>query len=403
MRGAVGLLLVVATVGLSLPMVSAQDAASRSDVTEDLDAIRDQIDSSQQRAEDLGEQAEALAETEGSLQTRLVTAAGRAQSLEQDLTGIEGRLTRLREDEAQKLRALEDRQEELQATVAGLQRLGRRPPQALLLAPGTTHDAIRSAILLRESVPVLQERASSLKRDLTQLAALRESIGSEITALRETQEGLDVERKVLAHLTQVAALRRQQAEQERKQYTEQVDVLAKRAQGLEDLLSRLDTLRRTQPRPAPRPLATPEDPVPGNSLAALPPVERGNMRLPAAGPVLTQFGDRLSTGDNAQGVTIQTRAQAAITAPAEGRVAFADFFRNYGLLLIIEHADGYHTLLSGMESLDAVVDQWVVSGEPLGRMGSEQENAKLYVELRANGDPINPLPWFAALDEKVNG
>jgi murein hydrolase activator len=77
-------------------------------------------------------------------------------------------------------------------------------------------------------------------------------------------------------------------------------------------------------------------------------------------------------------------------------VAYAGEFRGYGLLLIIEHGDEYHSLLTGLSRLDVVPGQWVLAGEPVGVMGgSETETPELNVEIRRKGQPVNPLPWLA--------
>jgi len=90
---------------------------------------------------------------------------------------------------------------------------------------------------------------------------------------------------------------------------------------------------------------------------------------------------------------LETAPGAQVVAPFEGRIVYAGNFRGYGELLIIEHGEGYHSLLSGLARIDSAMGQWVVSGEPVGVMGrSDRGNPVLYVELRRNGHPINPLP-----------
>jgi septal ring factor EnvC (AmiA/AmiB activator) len=72
--------------------------------------------------------------------------------------------------------------------------------------------------------------------------------------------------------------------------------------------------------------------------------------------------------------------------------------------LIIEHSEGYHTLLAGLGRIDGAVGQRVTTGEPVGMAGSpETGHPSIYVELRRNGQPINPLPWLAPRNEKVSG
>ena len=71
--------------------------------------------------------------------------------------------------------------------------------------------------------------------------------------------------------------------------------------------------------------------------------------------------------------------------------------------LIIEHGEGYHTLLAGMARIDGTVGQHLTTGEPVGVMGQGEGKPLLYVELRHNGQPVNPLPWLTARKAKVSG
>ena len=124
---------------------------------------------------------------------------------------------------------------------------------------------------------------------------------------------------------------------------------------------------------------------------------RGRLPLPVRGTVIQNFGERDALGLAAQGITIATLADAAIVAPYDGRIVFAGPFRSYGQLLIIAHGGGYHTLIAGLSRIDGQVGQWLLAGEPVAQ-ASHGENGKsaVYVELRRNGEPINPGPWLAA-------
>ena len=87
---------------------------------------------------------------------------------------------------------------------------------------------------------------------------------------------------------------------------------------------------------------------------------------------------------------------AQVIAPHNGKVVFAGNFRGYGQLLIIDHGEGYHTLLAGMVRIDGTMGQYVLSGEPVGVMGTPKDGKpSLYIELRRNSQPINPIPWLA--------
>ena len=129
-----------------------------------------------------------------------------------------------------------------------------------------------------------------------------------------------------------------------------------------------------------------------------------NVVPPVHGRVLLSFGQPGEGGQPHRGITIEARPGARLVAPYDGKIVFAGPFRTYGLILIIEHSEGYHTLLAGLGRIDGAVGQSVSAGEPVGTAGStETGNSSIYVELRRNGQPIDPLPWLAPPNEKVSG
>jgi len=130
---------------------------------------------------------------------------------------------------------------------------------------------------------------------------------------------------------------------------------------------------------------------------------QGLLPFPARGRVVESFGQVNAVGHTIKGIVIQTRKEAQVIAPHDGQVVFAGPFRGYGLLLILEHSEGYHTLLAGQERVDVTVGQKLLAGEPVGVMGQDDAKPTLYVELRHHGQPINPLPWLMAQKNKASG
>ena len=146
------------------------------------------------------------------------------------------------------------------------------------------------------------------------------------------------------------------------------------------------------------------------SAVALAPVRplvsaaRGTFTMPARGVLVGSFDETTDLGLSTKGIVIETRSGAQIIAPYDGRIAFAGRFREYGLLLIIDHGEGYHSLIAGMGRIDVTVGQGVLAGEPVGVMRSDADSSpRLYVELRSDGQPINPLPWVAVETINVSG
>lgn len=162
--------------------------------------------------------------------------------------------------------------------------------------------------------------------------------------------------------------------------------------------------------------------APGRIQPAMPfHLAKGRLPMPAAGRRVLNFGDRTQRGKS-EGIVIETRHGAQITAPNDGWVMYAGEFRSYGQILIINAGGGYHVLLAGLSHTDVQVGQFVLAGEPVGMMPAAfqapkgaaqqskavqvkaQDNAPvLYVEFRKDQKPIDPEPWWAESAKKVQG
>jgi septal ring factor EnvC (AmiA/AmiB activator) len=127
-------------------------------------------------------------------------------------------------------------------------------------------------------------------------------------------------------------------------------------------------------------------------------VPSGARALPVAGRVSREFGDHTEAGP-ARGVTFSAPSGARVVSPCSGRTVFSAPFRSYGLLLIVDCGEGHHFVLAGLDRLDTTAGSRVLAGEPVGVLGGGEGDARrssLYVELRRNGQPVDPRPWFAA-------
>jgi|GEM_PF-1915925 len=127
----------------------------------------------------------------------------------------------------------------------------------------------------------------------------------------------------------------------------------------------------------------------------------GGHVVPVAGAVLSRFGEGQKPPFD-QGLTIEVEDRRLVRAPRDGRVVFADTYEGFGLLLIIDHGNEYHSLLSGLSRF-VVHEGWTVrAGQMIGTLEpKDQATGRLYVELRRRGVPVDPLTWFAAGQDKV--
>lgn len=125
---------------------------------------------------------------------------------------------------------------------------------------------------------------------------------------------------------------------------------------------------------------------------------RGTMPWPVEGRASNRFGTRRGGGSKLrwQGLVIPAEEGSEVHAIHHGRVVFADWFRGSGLLLIIDHGDGYMSLYARNQALLRDVGEWVSAGSAVATVGNSggQDESALYFEIREAGKPTNPAPWL---------
>jgi septal ring factor EnvC (AmiA/AmiB activator) len=379
-----------------------------------LQQVERTLEEARARQKQLDEQLARAQHERAGIKARLVRAAQTAQAQEDAVDDLEGKLDDLQATERQKTVDLDQRRAELATTLSALARLTRTPPEALIVSPQSVIDTLRSSALLGAIVPELERRADALKRELAELSRIKRQLADEQRRLGVAVAKLDAERQSLDRLLTEKARAEQQAEAEAAAENQRLAKLGDQAKDLQALIDKLaeEERRRTAAEAETRAAAKAEADAARKRLADLPPVQAAPVPpragraagLPARGRLVVQFGQTTTNGVISKGITIETRPSAEVIAPADGRVVFAGPFRGYGHLLIIEHGDGYHSLLAGFARIDGAVGQWLLAGEPVGQMGADDgQKPLLYVEVRRKGEPINPLPWLTASERKVSG
>lgn len=445
---AAGVLLLTAT-------AMAQEPARDSEV--ELLEIERSLESARSRAGRLDAEFASVAEEKADLKRKLIESAARIQAREQQIIASEERLTALALEDEGLRRQLTQRRGAMAEMLAALQKLEREPPPVLAVRPGDAVAAIRSAMLLASVVPQVRAEADALSRTLRKLASLREETTEQQRQQAANQTQLEREHDVIERLLQVKEQLVSRTAKERDEARRRAEALAAEASSLKDLLASLEAERRreeeaerqrilasappasvtlgtgdagrTATDPAASETAVPETAAPPTaeerrlamaSPNRLKPAQtfkeaRGSLSMPAIGAILRAFGDEDGYGGKAKGMSIETRPVAQVTAPNGGWVVYAGEFLGYGQLLIIDGGDGYHVLLAGMSRIDVSLGQFVLAGEPVGRMGqraaesaavgtaTENTNPVLYVEFRKDGNSIDPQPWWAVANVKARG
>ena len=128
--------------------------------------------------------------------------------------------------------------------------------------------------------------------------------------------------------------------------------------------------------------------------------KKGRLNLPLNGQILNKFGrKRVKEYDSYivyNGINVKATKGTHVRAIFDGKILFAGELEGYGNLVIVGHGDKYHSLYGHLDDINVSVDRVVKTGEIIGLSGDSGslEGEVLYFELRRNGKPIKPLPWF---------
>ena len=277
---------------------------------------------------------------------------------------------------------LSAQREALAALVRSAYALGRHEQLKLLLAQDRMSDLARVLAYHRYFQADRQERIAGLIDELQSLAAVARQVEDQrqiLEAARGQQQ---------ADLASLEAQRGERA-----------TVLATLEAGFADRKARLATLGRDEAsvKKLLEKLRDAISDIPAQVDETRPFAQRrGQLARPLAGTVLAAFGGKLPDGRASDGLLIAGTAGADVRAAAPGRVAFADWLKGYGLLVILDHGDGWMTLYAFNDALLKDVGDWVRAGDPLATVGSSggQGRPALYFELRKAGAPQDPKPWL---------
>jgi len=124
---------------------------------------------------------------------------------------------------------------------------------------------------------------------------------------------------------------------------------------------------------------------------------KGALQWPVAGKLIQSFGSKVGNGPlTAQGIVIKAAVNTPVNAVHHGRVVFADWLNGFGLLMIVDHGDGYMSLYARNEVLMRSVGEWVNTGDLVSKSGDNGIGVEgLYFEVRHMGKPQNPLFWLS--------
>lgn len=361
------------------------------------------------------QKANKLKEELKNVNKKMIAAAKKIQNGEDELRKKQEELEVLQKHLNESEEKFNSENDMLIETLAALQNLALRPSEAVLVQPLSPVEVMRSSILLRGSVHALESRASSIRQSIEDISNQKKQIASHLQDLEKDNKILAQQQEDMKKLSQQKSTMYSQISSKSEEAKKKADMLASQAHNLRDLLEKLEKQKEITRRQmaekarlareqaadkmrkenhglevsyeAENNVTVPETPVTGFSKA------KGRLSRPARGPLVTAFHSELSKGVVSNGIDIKTAAKAQVIAPFDGTVIYAGPFKNFANLVIIDHGEGYTSLLSGLGETDTEVGQSLLAGEPVGTMPADT-NSKLHMEIRKNNHPVDPNEWI---------
>ncbi|PLK27178.1 murein hydrolase activator EnvC [Novosphingobium sp. TH158] len=351
------------------------------------------------RAESLEAEAARAGQAADRTAREAAAAAARIQEAQASIAAREADM-RLIDRQREDLRAqLAQRQLPVVRLTAALQRLSRRPLALSLLRPGSLRDTVHMRAMLDTMLPQVQQRTAALRSEIDRGKALRDKAEAAVASLKQEQAELGRRRQVLAGLETRQRLDMRQTSGSADREAERALALAEEARDLDSLTARLGEAGalRQQLAQLPGPVMRPANPQAAQFAVAerVQPTAAATgapgFVMPVQGRLIAGFGASVPGTPRSQGIALATRAGAQAVAPAGGRIAFAGPYRGYGSIIIVDHGNGWTSLITGLAQVDVAVGQSVVGGSPLGIAGPGRPVVSL--ELRRDGKPVNPLDY----------
>lgn len=340
----------------------------------DIASINSEISSASARKSSLQQQ---LGETEKQLGRLQRSIADNRSAMARN----ERELTTLQNQRADLEQARDSQQARIALEMKTAWQLGKQGQIKVLLDQESPHTVARAMAYYRYFFEARNELIADYRQTLRELAELETRIAATVGQLTEQHTALQEQEAqlVAAQATRQRTMAELSASISSK--SEQLKGLEQNRKQLEDLLRAIEK-------------AVADLAVPDNYQAFR--SARGKMPWPVKGRPSNYFGRPRNEGKMQwQGVTIPAAAGTSVKAIHHGRVVYADWLRGSGLLMIIDHGDGYMSLYAHNQSLLREVGEWVVAGTPISTVGNSggQEKSALYFEIRHKGKPTNPSNW----------
>ncbi len=367
----------------AITLLCCLTSLSFADQQEDMKALQENIQQLQKELKSIQGERSDLQKNLQKSETEVGELLKKIEQINRDLKDQNNQLKELQQERETLQGAKRSQQAEVATQVASAYQLGQQSQIKLLLNQESPERVSRMLKYHQYFLAARAEKLAAYMATLEQLDELEPRIAAKTVVLGNSQKALQARHAELKQRQKDRQQALTKINSTLKNKDQELRQLEEDRERLQALLQQVTHTVGSVPLPT------------GNEKFSS---RKGQLPWPTEGKVIHRFGSpRVSGQMQWSGLMIRAAEGKPVIAVHHGRVVFADYFRGHGLLLIVDHGEGYLSLYAHNQSLFKTTGDWVRAGDAIANVGNSggQAETGLYFEIRQNGKPTNPATWLA--------
>lgn len=352
----------VAILGLALCVARVSPAPAATELSK----INAQIKQTQQQNKKLEQQVKTSERDVAATKKKLVKTADRVSDLEEQRAAITKKIQELDARRDTLTRELNKNQERIAASAASFLFISSHPS----FDSDSMRDYVLTSAVLTGAAARFDDAVRDAAEKIRELTQIRDARAVEKEKLDRMAARYADEKQQLDKLLRTRSAQNEKLKNQQSAVQKKLRDLSARAKSISELSAGVGS----------------------SQMSSDASFSRRKLNLPVRGRVVVRFGEKTALGLKSDGWRVRTRGDALVMAPADGVVKFADSFKGFGRVVIMSHKNGYNTVMTNLETIDVLVGQDVLGGEPIGRMNPERP--EMYLEVRRGGTAVDPARLF---------
>ncbi|MCM1295132.1 MAG: peptidoglycan DD-metalloendopeptidase family protein [Muribaculaceae bacterium] len=332
----------------------------------ELNKINAQIRQTERQNKKLEQQVKTSERDVAATKKKLIKAADQVSTLEEQRGIIAKKINELDAQRDKLTASLEQNRGRIADAAASILFVASHPS----FDSGDMHDYVLTSAILSGAADRFDEEIKIADAKIRELEQIREQRAIEKEKLDRTAQKYANEKKELDKLLRTRSAQNEKLKTQQQALQKKLRELSARAKSISELSAGVGSSKMS-----------------GDAKFS-----RRKLNQPVRGRVTVHFGEKTALGLKSDGWRIRTRGDSLVMAPADGEVKFADSFKGFGKVIIMSHKNGYNTVMTNLGSIDVMVGQEVLAGEPVGRMDSDKP--EMYLEVRRGNSAVDPARLF---------